>query len=768
MKKQLISVAIFLGLASGLYAQTLQWLSPGETVAGANEDANFGIAADAAGCVYTTGTFYSSSNHQITLYKYSPNGVALYKTKHNADPGNEVYEEGSDVVVSLADNKVVVGGSAGLKPFLGYFDPIYGFFINQVNFTGNGSISNIDLRNGAVWVIGNFTGTFSPGASVTFTGTAVPGGGDIFVAKYNLTGGLLAAFHITGLQGLQGYDIKVDNANNAYITAVTWQAATFQNATSTTYIPTTGGAEIFVAKLNPALNDVLWTQYIEQSGFGFPFTAAFPIALTTTPSGGQTFVVGGLKQSGTLLESFIQQRARADAILVNQAPGIPGREIHDLVAPDCSVSNIYVTGKTTFPFLGTGAFLSIFDKTTCAFKWEKLSNGAAAGEGIATDIIGNPVMTGNYSIASGKFFTIAGYKLGSPKLEGAFSCMLKDQLSCCQNRGLAFDGVDDYLQTNAAPNLGNGNFTFEAWVLSIANGTGCTGNFRRILGWDGAGNNVFEIGECSGVLTLYNSQGNSYLPAGNVDIRGAWHHIAVTKSAGTVDVYVDGVLLATQNSYLLNLAGPLRIGRGVGPTTNGMETWRGRMDEVRLWKTAKTQAAIQAKMNCSLRGTEPGLVLYYPFDHGTPLGQNPGVTTAYDFTTTGAHAPLYNFALSAQFSNWICTFNSISQSCPTIVATTIKSKFFDDGGGIISDGQLNVAVFPNPTTGHFSIEIEETDIRLARLSVHDFSGQIVHESPFVAADQTAEADITGRPPGIYWLMLWGESGLMWKGKIVKE
>lgn len=112
MKKQLLYIAIaFWGFTTGAHAQTLQWLRPGETTGGVFEDANFGTAIDWAGCVYTTGTYYSNSNHQITLYKYAPNGAPLYKTKHNANPGNEVYEEGSDVAVSLADNKVVVGGA---------------------------------------------------------------------------------------------------------------------------------------------------------------------------------------------------------------------------------------------------------------------------------------------------------------------------------------------------------------------------------------------------------------------------------------------------------------------------------------------------------------------------------------------------------------------------------------------------------------------------------------------------------------------------------
>jgi hypothetical protein len=41
------------------------------------------------------------------------------------------------------------------------------------------------------------------------------------------------------------------------------------------------------------------------------------------------------------------------------------------------------------------------------------------------------------------------------------------------------------------------------------------------------------------------------------------------------------------------------------------------MDEVRIWSTFRTAAEIKANMKVKMKGTEPGLAVYYPFDEAT-------------------------------------------------------------------------------------------------------------------------------------------------------
>ena len=43
---------------------------------------------------------------------------------------------------------------------------------------------------------------------------------------------------------------------------------------------------------------------------------------------------------------------------------------------------------------------------------------------------------------------------------------------------------------------------------------------------------------------------------------------------------------------------------------NGQFWWNGYLDEIRMWNIVRTQEEIQATMNKTLTGNEPGLVAY--------------------------------------------------------------------------------------------------------------------------------------------------------------
>ena len=60
------------------------------------------------------------------------------------------------------------------------------------------------------------------------------------------------------------------------------------------------------------------------------------------------------------------------------------------------------------------------------------------------------------------------------------------------------------------------------------------------------------------------------------------------------------------------------INIGDNPTWPG-RFWNGKVDEVRIWNVARTDAEIQSNMSIELTGSEAGLVAYYPMNEGTGI-----------------------------------------------------------------------------------------------------------------------------------------------------
>jgi len=105
----------------------------------------------------------------------------------------------------------------------------------------------------------------------------------------------------------------------------------------------------------------------------------------------------------------------------------------------------------------------------------------------------------------------------------------------------------------------------------------------------------------------------NYYDSENLVPDGAWTHLAMTYNAG-----------AAGNNFKLYKNGKLVLAtRATGKITSKqgllMAGYYGNwvVDELRLWKMARTQAQIAANMNKPLIGNESGLVAYYPFDGTT-------------------------------------------------------------------------------------------------------------------------------------------------------
>ena len=162
--------------------------------------------------------------------------------------------------------------------------------------------------------------------------------------------------------------------------------------------------------------------------------------------------------------------------------------------------------------------------------------------------------------------------------------------SCRSSLGLAFDGVDDYVDAgnDASLNITDA-ITVEAWVNGTWNNdvsplskskwvTTEQGWFYRYLTTGGL-YLVFGNGTTTTSLGY-----NSFFPANNT-----WYHILVTRSGSNFIYYVNGVQKATTSSNLdIRTTENLTIG-----SKGASKYFNGSIDEVRIYNRALSAEEIK-------------------------------------------------------------------------------------------------------------------------------------------------------------------------------
>ena len=262
--------------------------------------------------------------------------------------------------------------------------------------------------------------------------------------------------------------------------------------------------------------------------------------------------------------------------------------------------------------------------------------------------------------------------------------------------GLDFDGTDSYLEVDYDPEFDpslSSSFTFEAWVnpdpgtdgqgyrtiLSKGNGSGGqTSYIFNISDFQLLGNKLgLYIGDGSQATWIYGNTGVSF---------NTWSHVAVVYDhvTNTFTFYLNGVADGVVPNPLGFYAdtSPLYIGQqGQVCQCNRFD---GTMDEVRIWKKAKTAAEIFNEMNQRSYGGESDLILYFNFDNGIPFGENTNLSYIPDVSLNGHEATLYGFTKTGVTSNWVNTIFSLN--LPTNAA--MNFNFIDDFISIPNDPSL--------------------------------------------------------------------------------
>jgi hypothetical protein len=307
------------------------------------------------------------------------------------------------------------------------------------------------------------------------------------------------------------------------------------------------------------------------------------------------------------------------------------------------------------------------------------------------------------------------------------------------------------------------------------------------LGGDGSGKAVWFFGDSVGAYTGY------WLYSTTSIADSVWHQVSGTLSGDTARLYVDGIMesMLWVPNVELGSTIPLMIGNDIFN-----DIYAGKIDDIRIWDTLRTDIQINQYKNSCLSGTENHLSVFYHFENFI------GTSQALDLTGHGVNGSIVNGDTTNMWSTGIncelCDFSinkvsdlttntsgitiSANNSGATyqwldcnnnygIIAGETSQSFSATTNGnyaieltengcidttacvaIISVGILensfgdDLIIYPNPTNGNFSIDLGSI-YEASHISITDISGKLI-DSKYITQSQILNLSIE-EPIGIY-------------------
>jgi uncharacterized protein (TIGR03437 family) len=255
---------------------------------GSARDYGNGIAVDAAGNAYVTGSTYSTDFPMANPFQTSRGDFDAFVAKLNAAGSALVYstylggsnsDYGNGIAVDAAGNAYVTGQTYSTN--FPTANPLQAtnalrgdVFVAKLSANGSALVYSTYLGGsgtdygygiavdsaGNAYVTGLTTSTNFPTANSFQASNA--GGTDVFVAKLNAAGSALVySTYLGGSSSDFGYGIAVDAAGNAYVTGQTY-STNFPTANPLQATNAGNGDEVFVAKVNPAGSALVYSTYL--------------------------------------------------------------------------------------------------------------------------------------------------------------------------------------------------------------------------------------------------------------------------------------------------------------------------------------------------------------------------------------------------------------------------------------------------------------------------------------------------------------------------
>ena len=287
------------------------------------------------------------------------------------------------------------------------------------------------------------------------------------------------------------------------------------------------------------------------------------------------------------------------------------------------------------------------------------------------------------------------------------------------NYALDFDGSNDFvaIPNSNDINTGSNNHsqkTIEAWFS--VNDKSVTSRKQTIYEQGGTvrGLNIYVYGGSLyvGGWNEPNSESNwnpgTFLSTNAIE-NNSWYHVALTLDGGSSVTnnafkgYLNGVQFGSgEGSKLWNHGGDVSIARNKDTKFhdgdyNSAKYFDGKIDELRLWNTTRTEAEIASKKDTVLNGDENGLTSYYNFQEGSgtvandtqTLSNNDGSIKNSPSWTTG---PILSKMSNSSYVNETVNLSTFSNNQLLINNNiTISGSTFNGPGYIVANGNIFIS-----------------------------------------------------------------------------
>lgn len=145
------------------------------------------------------------------------------------------------------------------------------------------------------------------------------------------------------------------------------------------------------------------------------------------------------------------------------------------------------------------------------------------------------------------------------------------------------------------------------------------------------------------------------------------------------------------------------------------------------------------------------------------------IATATDATFTSGKVGFGTLNNGASFDNLVVSTGTTGPLGSLASLNTGSNLLSLDGlsNPKTKDLSSNLSVYPNPTTGKFSIEISDNDMANGQLTVTDVLGRVVIKNKQLDGNKLIDIDIAKEPRGIYLIVIVKDDKLI-QSKLLKE